>query len=43
MLLIGKELLDFSKHKKKGIIEKIEDIELLRYFDLNKNIKMVRV
>ena len=38
-----KELLDFSKYKKKGIIEKIEDIELLRYFDLNKNIKMVRV
>lgn len=38
-----KELMQFSKQKKKGIIEEIEDIELLRYFDLNKKIKMVKV
>ena len=37
------ELLQFSKKKRKGIIEDIEDIELLRFFDSNKKIKMVEV
>ena len=34
---------NFSKKKRKGIIEDIEDIELLRFFDSNKKIKMVEV
>ena len=37
------ELVKFSETGRKSYIENIEDIELLRYFDLNKKIKMVQV
>lgn len=38
-----KELEDFYKLKKKTLYEKSEDIELLRYFDINKKIKMIKL
>ena len=37
------ELLKFHKVKKKSYIENIEDIEILRFFDLGINIKMIRI
>ena len=37
------QLLKFNKKKKKSQIEKIEDIEILRFFDLNEPIKMVKL
>jgi len=37
------ELRFFSKFKKKSITEKIEDIEILRFFESNKKIKMVKL
>jgi 3-deoxy-manno-octulosonate cytidylyltransferase (CMP-KDO synthetase) len=36
------ELLMFKKLKKKPHLESIEDIEILRFFELNKKIKMVK-
>lgn len=36
------ELRDFTKFKKKGKLESIEDIEILRFFELNKKILMVK-
>ena len=36
-----KELKQFSSFKRKPLIEKIEDIEILRFFEFNKKIKMV--
>lgn len=38
-----KELNKFYKPKKKSETEKIEDIEILRFFDLNTKIKMIRL
>lgn len=38
-----KQLLKFYNKKKKSKIEKIEDIEILRFFDLNEKIKMVKL
>ncbi len=38
-----KELKLFSKKNKKSEIEKIEDIEILRFFDLNVKIKMIKL
>ena len=37
------ELKIFYKKKRKSTLEKIEDIEILRFFDLNKKIKMVKL
>ena len=37
------ELNKFYKLKQKSVLEKIEDIELLRFFDLNIKIKMIRL
>lgn len=37
------QLLKFSKLRKKSFVENLEDIELLRYFDLNIKIKMFQV
>ena len=37
------ELKKFYKRKRKSSLEKIEDIEILRFFDLNKKIKMVKL
>ena len=36
------ELKLFNQYKKKSNIEKVEDIEILRFFELNKKIKMVK-
>ena len=36
------ELRDFTKFKKKGKLESIEDIEILRFFEFNKKILMVK-
>lgn len=38
-----KELNKFYKLKQKSVLEKIEDIEILRFFDLNIKIKMIRL
>ena len=38
-----KELDIFAKNKKKTFYEEKEDIEILRFFDLNKKIKMVKL
>ena len=38
-----KELKKFYKPKKKSETEKIEDIEILRFFDLDIKIKMVKL
>ena len=38
-----KELRAFKNFKRKGKLEKIEDIEILRFFELNKKIHMVKV
>ena len=38
-----KELKDFRNLKRKSKLEKIEDIEILRFFELNKKIKMIKV
>jgi len=38
-----KELDIFAKNKKKAFYEEKEDIEILRFFDLNKKIKMVKL
>lgn len=38
-----KELLKFSSMKKKSNLEKIEDIEILRFFDLGIKVKMVKL
>ena len=35
MLLTRKELNKFYKLKQKSVLEKIEDIEILRFFDLD--------
>lgn len=37
------QLKKFYSQKKKGKIEKIEDIEILRFFDLNIKIKMIKL
>jgi len=37
------ELDKFYSFKKKSTIEKSEDIEILRFFDLNKKIKMIKI
>ena len=37
-----KELSKFYSKKKKGIVEKSEDIEILRFFDLDIKIKMIK-
>lgn len=37
------DLLSFRNYKKKSKIESFEDIEILRFFDLNKKIKMFEV
>ena len=37
-----KELKDYSSLNKK-LLEKVEDIEILRFFDLNHKIKMVKL
>lgn len=37
------QLNKFHSQKKKGEIEKIEDIEILRFFDLNIKIKMIKL
>lgn len=37
------ELKKFFKQKKKSDLEKIEDIEILRFFDLNIKIKMIKL
>lgn len=37
------QLKEFSSLKKKGSLEKIEDIELLRFLDLKSKVKMVKV
>ena len=42
MLLIKSSLKNFIL-KKKSETEKIEDIEILRFFDLNIKIKMIRL
>ena len=38
-----KELNKFYKLKQKSVLKKIEDIEILRFFDLNIKIKMIRL
>ena len=38
-----KQLKKFRLKKRKSIIEKIEDIEILRFFDLDEKIKMVKL
>lgn len=38
-----KELKDYSSLNKKTFLEKVEDIEILRFFDLNHKIKMVKL
>lgn len=38
-----KELYSFKKFNRKSKIERIEDIEILRFFELKKKIKMVKV
>ena len=38
-----KQLKKFHLKKRKSIIEKIEDIEILRFFDLDEKIKMVKL
>jgi 3-deoxy-manno-octulosonate cytidylyltransferase (CMP-KDO synthetase) len=38
-----KELSKFYSKKKKSLVEKIEDIEILRFFDLDIKIKMVKL
>ena len=43
MLLIKNSLKNFIQKKKKSETEKIEDIEILRFFDLNIKIKMIRL
>ena len=35
--------MKFYSTKKKGVTESIEDIEILRFFDLNEKIKMVKL
>ena len=42
MLLIKKNLKNFIE-KKKSYIESLEDIEILRFFELNIKIKMVKL
>lgn len=37
------ELKDFSRYGKKSSIEKFEDIEILRFFEINKPIKMIKL
>ncbi len=37
------ELKKYRNFKRKSVIEKIEDIEILRFFELNKKISMVKV
>ena len=37
-----KDLKIFGKNKKKSYLEKIEDIEILRFLDKDKKIKMVK-
>ena len=37
------ELTKFSSKKKKSALEKLEDIEILRFFDLGIKIKMVKL
>ena len=39
----AKELERFSKIKRKSEIENIEDIEILRFFDLGIKIKMIKL
>ena len=39
----SKELKKFNSKKKKGKIEDIEDIEILRFFDLGVKVKMIRL
>tara|TARA_B110000037_G_scaffold46644_1_gene57211 strand:+ start:481 stop:705 length:225 start_codon:yes stop_codon:yes gene_type:complete len=43
MHLIKYELSKFYSKKKKGKIEDIEDIEILRFFDLGIKIKMIKL
>ena len=43
MLLIKNQLKKFHLKKRKSIIEKIEDIEILRFFDVDEKIKMVKL
>ena len=38
-----KQLTKFYKTKKKSETESIEDIEILRFFDLNEKIKMIKL
>ena len=38
-----KELRHFAKYKKKAILEKLEDIEILRFFELGIPIKMIKI
>ena len=38
-----KQLNKFHLKKRKSIIEKIEDIEILRFFDMDEKIKMVKL
>ena len=33
----------YYSYKRKSTIEKLEDIEILRFFDLNKKIKMIKI
>jgi|TARA_Y100000310_G_scaffold340266_1_gene435409 3-deoxy-manno-octulosonate cytidylyltransferase (CMP-KDO synthetase) len=37
------ELNKYYSYKRKSTIEKLEDIEILRFFDLNKKIKMIKI
>ena len=37
------ELTKFSAMKKKSTLEKLEDIEILRFFDLGIKIKMIKL
>jgi len=37
------ELKEFKSFNRKSFLENIEDIEILRFFELNKKIKMVKV
>ena len=43
MHLIKKELKMFSFKNRKGQIESMEDIEILRFFDVGVKIKMIRL
>ena len=38
-----KDLIKFYKYKRKTPLEKVEDIEILRFLEMGKNIKMIKM